>query len=110
MIIKLLGWVMGISRKLKEKIDALSASDKDRMVRMGWEDRSTFEAIFRQFGFTEDEFVRFMRTQLDEGVYRRWRRRAHEQGQLKHETKRGFKTTRFKCTRQSVDGVTKGWK
>lgn len=101
---------MGISRKLKEKIDSLSVDDKDRMVRMGWEDRSTFEAICSQFGFKEDEFIRFMRTQLDESTFRRWRRRAHEQGQLKHEDKRGFKVTRFKCSRQSVDGVTKGWK
>ena len=101
---------MGISRKLKDKIDALSDGDKDRMVRMGWEDRSTFDSILVQFGFTEDEFVRFMRTQLDESTYKRWRRRAHEQGQLKHEQKRGFKTTRFKCSRQSVDGLTKGWK
>lgn len=101
---------MGISRKLKEKIEKLTDNDKDRMVRMGWEDRSTFESISTQFGFSEDEFVRFMRTQLDDKAYRRWRRRAHEQGQLKHEVKRGFKTTRFKCSRQSVDGITKGWK
>jgi len=101
---------VGISRKFKDKIESLSEADKDRMIRLGWEDRSTFETINRQFGFSEDEFVSFMRTQLDEKTFKRWRRRAHEQGHLKHEALRGFKVTRFKCSRQSVDGITKGWK
>ncbi len=77
---------------------------------MGWEDRSTFDAIQKQFGFSENEFIHFMRFQLPTADFNRWRKRAHNQGQLKHEKKRGFKTTRFKCSRQSVDGVTKGWK
>ena len=101
---------MGISAKLKSKIDQLTDSDKDRLVRMGWEDRTTFDVIEQQFGLTQNEFIRFMRTELDRKSYDRWRRRANEQGHLKHEKKRGFKTTRFKCSRQSVDGLTKGWK
>lgn len=101
---------MGISKKLIDKLEILSASDKDRLIRLGWEDRSTFEVIEEQFGLTQNEFIRFMRTQLEPGPFRRWRRRANEQGKLKHEKKRGFKVTRFKCSRQSVDGLTKGWK
>lgn len=101
---------MGISSDLKKKISLFSQSEKDRLVRMGWEDRTTFEAIQQQFGLTENEFVRFMRTELPRKDYDRWRRRAHEQGHLKHRVKRGFEVTRFKCSRQSVDGHTKGWK
>jgi uncharacterized protein (TIGR03643 family) len=101
---------MSISVKFKDKIKNLSDDDKDRLVRMGWEDRTTYEVIEAQFGLSQNEFVRFMRTQLDEKAYTRWRRRANEQGALKHQEKRGFKTTRFKCSRQSVDGITKGWK
>lgn len=101
---------MGISRSLKEKIDGLNADDVDRMIRMGWEDRTTFEAIAQQYGFSANEFVRFMRSQLSASAFHRWRRRVHDQGRLKNESKRGFKSTRFKCSRQSVDGVTKGWK
>ncbi|MBC7740925.1 MAG: DUF2805 domain-containing protein [Bdellovibrionaceae bacterium] len=51
-----------------------------------------------------------MRSQLSAAAIARWRNRAHQQGQLKHEVKRGFKTTRFKSTRQTVDGITKGWR
>lgn len=101
---------MSRSKSLKEILNSMSAEDVDRIVRMGWEDRSTFEAIEKQFGLTENQVVKLMRTQLSSSAFERWRRRVHEQGRLKHETKRGFKTTRFKCSRQSVDGITKGWK
>ncbi|MEY4615052.1 MAG: putative methylase [Pseudomonadota bacterium] len=101
---------MGQSRTFKEKIEALLPEDLDRLVRMGWEDRTTFEVIEVQFGFSENEFVKIMRNQLSPYAFARWRKRVHHQGQLKHEAKRGFKTTRFKCSRQSTDGITKGWK
>ena len=99
---------MGISKKLKAKIEAWSAADLDRLVRMGWEDRSTFDAIQKQFDISPNDFVSFMRTQLEPKAFKLWRKRVHEQGQLKNEMTRGFKTTRFKCSRQSIDGVTKG--
>lgn len=100
---------MGISQTFKEKLKLLEA-DFDRLIRMGWEDRSTFDDIQQQFGLTPNEFVRFMRSQLPRRDFERWRRRVFEQGQLKNEKTRGFKTSRFKCSRQTVDGLTKGWK
>ncbi|MFP5519993.1 MAG: TIGR03643 family protein [Bdellovibrionia bacterium] len=101
---------MGVSKKLKERFEQFTAEEKDRLVRMGWEDRSTFDAIQEQFGLSPNDFVRFMRTQLERKAFERWRRRVFEQGSLKNESLRGFKETRFKCSRQSVDGITKGWK
>jgi len=101
---------MGLSKKLKEKFEAYTDNDKDRLIRLGWEDRSTFESIEKQFNLSPNEFIQFMRYSLDRQAFNRWRKRTHGQGQLKHEAKRGFKTTRFKCSRQSVDGLTKGWK
>lgn len=101
---------MAISKQLKDTLNRLSDDDKDRLVRMGWEDRTTFEAIKSQFNLSPNEFVKLMRYLLDEKSFKRWRRRVFEQGQLKNEIKRGFKETRFKCSRQSVEGITKGWK
>jgi uncharacterized protein (TIGR03643 family) len=98
---------MGLSRLLKFRIDAFSPEDIDRMIRMGWEDRTTFEAIKEQFGFSENEFVRFMRSQLPASAFLRWRKRIHRKGYLKQEKKSGIKQTRFKCPRQTVDGLTK---
>lgn len=99
---------MGIGKRLKQKIDQLTVQEQDRLIRMGWEDRTTFEAIRAQFGLTPNDFVRFMRTQLDSNAFARWRRRIFEQGQLKNQKTRGFVETRFKCSRQSVDGIIKG--
>lgn len=101
---------MGVSRSFKEKVSLFTNDDVDRLIRMGWEDRSTFESIEVQFGLSASEFVHFMRRHLDREAFLRWRKRIHHQGHLKNELKRGFKTTRFKCTRQSTDGLTKGWK
>lgn len=101
---------MGISKKAKDKFENFTLEDKARLVRLGWEDRSTFDVIKAQFDISPNEFVKFMRSQLDRSNFERWRRRVFEQGKLKNEKTRGFKTTRFKCSRQSDDGITKGWK
>jgi uncharacterized protein (TIGR03643 family) len=101
---------MSVSSKKKQVWDRLSTEDRERIVRMAWEDRSTFDSIREQFGLSPNEVVHFMRTQLDKAAYRRWRRRANTQGQLKHSLKRSFVEGRFKSTRQRMDGSTKGWK
>jgi uncharacterized protein (TIGR03643 family) len=101
---------MGISKAFKKKLEQLKPSEIDRLVRMGWEDRTTFEAIREQFGLSPNEFVHLMRHSLSAEAFKRWRRRVFEQGHLKNEKQRGFKKTRFKSRRQSVDGITKGWK
>ncbi len=77
---------------------------------MAWEDRTSFDTITRQFGLSPNDVEKFMRTQLDEKAYKRWRRRASERGHLKQEKKRPESVDRFKCSRQRLDGSTKGWK
>ena len=101
---------MGISRELKSSWSTLTEEERARIVRMAWEDRTSFDAIKEQYGLGPNEVVKFMRTQLDSNSYRRWRRRAQEQGHLKHEKKRGFKAGRFKCATQRIDGSIKGLK
>ncbi|NQZ19697.1 MAG: TIGR03643 family protein [Bdellovibrionales bacterium] len=77
---------------------------------MAWEDRTSFEMIKKQFDLSANEVVHFMRTQLSSVAYKRWRRRAQTQGQLKHLKTRPKEVDRFKCSRQRIDGSTKGWK
>ena len=101
---------MGLSRKFREKIDAFSPDEIDCLVRMGWEDRCTFESIKIQFGLYENEFIRLMRSKLSPSVFERWRKRVHNQGHLKHELKRGFKTKPFKSFPQSLYRMSIGWK
>lgn len=98
---------MSISRKMKEKFEAYNLEDRDRIIRMGWEDRTSYKAIELQFGLTPSELVHFMRFALDEKSFKRWRRRVFEQGKLKNETPEGY---RFKCKSQRMDGSTKNYK
>lgn len=98
---------MSISRKLKSKFETFTIEDTDRIVRMGWEDRTSYQAIELQFGLTPSELVHFMRFTLDHSSFKRWRRRVFEQGKLKNSPHSDF---RFKCKSQRMDGSTKNYK
>jgi uncharacterized protein (TIGR03643 family) len=101
---------MGVSSKRKQIWENFSLEDQDRIVRMAWEDRTSFDVIEKQFGLSPNDVERFMRTQLDARAYKRWRKRANQRGHLKQAKLRPKGVDRFKCTRQTVDGITKGWK
>ena len=42
----------------------LSAADVDRIIEMGWEDRTPFEAIEAQFGLAEKDVIALMRKMM----------------------------------------------
>lgn len=87
-----------------------SAEETERFVRMCWEDRTPFEAIEEQFFVTPNEAVKCMRKILSPNDFKRWRKRANNLGHLKHLHTRPKGITRFKCSRQNLDGTTKGYK
>ena len=101
---------MPTSALIQKSWKEFSLEEQDRIVQMAWEDRTTFEIIFAQFGLTANEVVKFMRTQLGAKAFIRWRKRATEQGRMKHSKHVHHQEYRFKCTRQRLDGSTKGWK
>ncbi len=101
---------MGISSQKKESWERINPENKERIVQMAWEDRSAFDDISKQFQISVNDIERFMRTQLNEKDYKRWRKRANTQGSLKHRKIRNPEVERFKCSRQRMDGSTKGWK
>jgi len=79
--------------------DILSETDIDRIIEMAWEDRTPFEAIYHQFGLTEDHVKDLMKKNLKFSSYRLWRTRV-ENCQTKHAKKRSSAIDRFKCSRQ----------
>lgn len=101
---------MSISATKRKTWQQFSPDEADRIVRMAWEDRTTFDSIYTQFGLTANEVVKYMRTQLDPKAYKRWRSRASSHGKLKHRVQVENTENRFKCSRQRLDGSTKGWK
>lgn len=98
---------MSISRKVKERFESFTPEDTDRIVRMAWEDRTSYDAIQLQFSLTPSELVHFMRYTLEPQSFRRWRRRIFEQGKLKNNPHSDY---RFKSKSQRIDGSTKNYK
>ena len=78
----------------------LSLVDKDRIIEMGWEDRTPFEAILFQFGLSEAEVIDLMRQHLKPSSFRLWRKRVNSGVSQKHLKKRNPEIDRFKCSRQ----------
>ena len=77
----------------------LSLQDIDRIIEMAWEDRTSFEAIYRQFSMKESDVINLMRKSLKRSSFLLWRKRAH-QVSIKHESKRAKDINRFKCSLQ----------
>jgi uncharacterized protein (TIGR03643 family) len=81
----------------------ISASDRSRIVEMAWEDRTPFEAILRDYGLTEADVIRLMRSELKAGSFRLWRARVSGR-KAKHQMKRGYSVGRFCCPTQKNRG------
>ena len=56
-----------------------SEEDLSRIIEMGWEDRTTFEAIEQQFGINQDDVIKIMRANLKLNSFKSWRERTHGQ-------------------------------
>ncbi len=99
-----------MKNKIKTTLESFSQEQRDRFIRMCWEDRTPFEAIHEQFNLNPNEAVKCMRMILDLKDFQRWRKRANNLGHLKHLQTRPAGITRFKCSRQNLDGSTKGYR
>jgi uncharacterized protein (TIGR03643 family) len=82
----------------------LNEEEIDRIIAMGWEDRTPYEAIKMQFGLAEDEVVELMRKNLRNSSWRRWRERVNGR-KTKFSKLRREDVIRFKCFWQrSISG------
>lgn len=81
--------------------------DIDRIIEMAWEDRTPFEAIEIQFGLSEAEVIKLMRSQLKRKSFDLWRKRVNSGVSQKHLMKRSEDITRFKCSLQRQISLNK---
>ena len=81
-----------MNKKLNEK-------EIDRIIEMGWEDRTPFDAIKMQFGLKEQEVITIMRRNMKPSSFKLWRKRVQGR-KTKHTKKRSDEVGRFKCSRQ----------
>ena len=82
-------------------LENLSLIDKDRIIEMAWEDRTTFEAIEMQFGLKQQDVIKLMRKEMKPGSFKLWRERTKGRS-TKHEALRTDEVNRFKCRRQKT--------
>ena len=78
----------------------MTEAETDRIIEMAWEDRTPFEAIKIQFGFTESDVISLMRKELKRSSFNLWRKRVNSGVSQKHLHKRTDEINRFKCTLQ----------
>ena len=91
----------------ENKLNSFSDLEKDRIVEMAWEDRTTFDAIKAQFGINQGEVEKLMRKELKDSSFRRWRKRVSSGVGVKHAFKANPDMLRFKCTRQRSVSMNK---
>ncbi len=77
------------------KFETLSQAEIDRIVEMGWEDRTTFEDIRVQFGLLEKEVIALMKANLKRTSFLNWRKRVRGR-----KTKIKSLSDRFKSKKQ----------
>lgn len=71
----------------------------DRVIQMAWEDRTSFDAIQRQFGLDESAVIRLMRSTMKASSFKMWRTRVTGR-KTKHQALRGAEVKRFKSSDQ----------
>lgn len=66
----------------------------DRVIQMAWEDRTTFDAIHRQFGLNESAVIKLMRSTMKTSSFKMWRARVSGR-KTKHQALRNSDIKRF---------------
>jgi uncharacterized protein (TIGR03643 family) len=51
-------------------------AERSKIIRMAWEDRTTFDEIFEKTGFAEKDVIKLMRASLKPSSFRMWRKRV----------------------------------
>lgn len=85
----------------------MEQKDIDRIIEMAWEDRTPFEAIKIQFGFSESAVIALMRKELKRSSFNLWRKRVNSGISQKHAKKRNPAIDRFKCILQKTISMNK---
>ncbi|MFN5519500.1 MAG: TIGR03643 family protein [Ignavibacteria bacterium] len=66
----------------------LPSEDISRIIEMAWEDRTSFEAIKQQYGYSESDVIALMRREMKSSSFKMWRKRVHTRISIKHPKRR----------------------
>ena len=79
----------------------LASYDISRIIEMAWEDRTPFEAIQEDYGLSEKDVIKLMRSEMKASSFCMWRERVTAR-KTKHLSKRSFIVGRFRCSTQKM--------
>lgn len=85
---------------------SLLDEDVSRVIEMAWEDRTPFEAIQINYGLSEDQVIKLMRTNLKQKTFKVWRARVSGR-KTKHLKLRDKNVLRHHCPTQYK--IRSGW-
>lgn len=54
----------------------MNEAERSKIIRMAWEDRTTFDEILEKTGFAEKDVIKLMRGSLKPSSFRMWRKRV----------------------------------
>ena len=81
---------MGLSKKLKSKIEQLSVEQRKKLVKMSIEDKVSFKEINNKFQLSPGEVEKFLLRELGEQRFKRWKLRQQKRSTLKGRPKQDF--------------------
>ena len=82
-------------------MSVLASHDISRIIEMAWEDRTPFEAIHEDYGLSEKDVIKLMRSEMKASSFRMWRKRVTAR-KTKHLSRRSFAVGRFRCSTQKM--------
>lgn len=65
-----------VGKFTQKNVEALDVSLKDRIIRAAWEDDVSFDSIFMQYGYSEKETIKIMKTVMKPKMFVVWRERV----------------------------------
>jgi uncharacterized protein (TIGR03643 family) len=86
---------------MKNNNTSITEADIDRIIEMAWEDRTPFDAIKNQFGLSEAEVIKLMKSQMHLNNWKKWRARVSGR-KTKHSKMLETDVLRFKSKAQKI--------
>ena len=76
----------------------LTRAQKDRVIQMAWEDRTSFDVIRAQFALSPGQVIKLMRREMTANSFKMWRKRTTGR-RTKHDRKFHSQQDRVKLRR-----------
>ena len=74
---------MSISNELKQRFKSLTEKESEKLKKMAWEYKTSYQDIKKQFKFSPSEVEKFMRFYLMEKDFKRWKIKLQKRFNLK---------------------------